>query len=76
MDIVILKYNAGNIQSVLYALDRIGATAVVTDDVDAIRSADRVISHGVGEAASAMENLRDRGLDRVIRELTQTDLGL
>lgn len=76
MDIVIIKYNAGNIQSVLYALDRIGATAVVTDDVDAIRSADRVIFPGVGEASTAMEYLRYRGLDRVIRELTQPVLGI
>lgn len=76
MDIAIIKYNAGNIQSVLYALDRIGATALVTDDVDAIRSADRVIFPGVGEASSAMEYLRDRGLDRVIRNLTQPVLGI
>lgn len=76
MDIVIIKYNAGNIQSVLYALDRIGATAIVTDDVDAIRSADRVIFPGVGEASTAMEYLRNRGLDRVIRELTQPVLGI
>jgi glutamine amidotransferase len=76
MDIVIIKYNAGNIQSVLYALDRIGATAVVTDDVEAIRTADRVIFPGVGEASTAMQYLRERGLDQVIRELTQPVLGI
>jgi glutamine amidotransferase len=76
MDIAIIKYNAGNIQSVLYALDRIGAKALVTDDVEAIRSADRVIFPGVGEASTAMEYLRTRGLDRVIRELTQPVLGI
>ena len=76
MDIAIIKYNAGNIQSVLYALDRIGAKALVTDDVEAIRSADRVIFPGVGEASTAMEYLRARGLDRVIRELNQPVLGI
>jgi glutamine amidotransferase len=76
MDIAIIKYNAGNIQSVLYALDRIGAKALVTDDVEAIRSADRVIFPGVGEASTAMEYLRARGLDRVIRDLTQPVLGI
>ena len=76
MDIAIIKYNAGDIQSVLYALDRIGAKALVTDDVEAIRSADRVIFPGVGEASTAMEYLRTRGLDRVIRELNQPVLGI
>jgi glutamine amidotransferase len=76
MDIAIIKYNAGHIQSVLYALDRIGATAVVTDDVEAIRSADRVIFPGVGEASSAMTYLRARGLDHVIRDLSQPVLGI
>ena len=76
MDIAIIKYNAGNIQSVLYALDRIGAKAVVTDDVEAIRSADRVIFPGVGEASSAMAYLRMRGLDQVILNLTQPVLGI
>lgn len=57
MNIVIVQYNAGNIQSVLYALQRIGATGVVTNDAHAISSADKVIFPGVGEASSAMQYL-------------------
>lgn len=73
---MIVKYNAGNIQSVLYALERIGAGAVVTDDHAQIRSADRVIFPGVGEASTAMRYLRERGLDQVLRELKQPVLGI
>lgn len=76
MDIAIIKYNAGNIQSVLYALERIGAQAVVTDDAAQIRNADRVIFPGVGEASSAMQYLRERKLDDVIKNLTQPVLGI
>jgi glutamine amidotransferase len=73
---VIVKYNAGNIQSVLYAMERIGAVAVVTDDHALIRGADRVICPGVGEASTAMNYLRARGLDQLLRELTQPVLGI
>jgi imidazole glycerol-phosphate synthase subunit HisH len=76
MKLVIIKYNAGNIQSVLYALERIGAEAVVTDDAAEIRSADKVIFPGVGEASTAMDYLRDRELDVLIRELRQPVLGI
>lgn len=76
MNIVIIKYNAGNIQSVLYALERIGIEAVVTDDPGQIRAADKVIFPGVGEASTAMSYLRERGLDRLIRELRQPVLGI
>lgn len=76
MDIAIIKYNAGNIQSVLYALERIGATAQVTDDAEQIRAADRVIFPGVGEAASAMQYLQERKLDQLIKNLTQPVLGI
>ena len=55
MNTVIIQYNAGNIQSVLYALERIGMTAVVTDDPSLIQSADKVIFPGVGEASTAMQ---------------------
>jgi imidazole glycerol-phosphate synthase subunit HisH len=75
-NIVIIKYNAGNIQSVLYALERIGVQAVVTDSHDHIRNADKVIFPGVGEASSAMTYLRERDLDNVIRELKQPVLGI
>ena len=63
MDLVIIKYNAGNIQSVLYALERIGVNAVVTDDIEQIKSAGKVIFPGVGEASSAMKSLRQNDLD-------------
>ena len=75
-ELAIVKYNAGNIQSVLYALERIGVQAVVTDDHAVIRSARRVIFPGVGEASSAMQYLRGRGLDELIRSLTQPVLGI
>ncbi|MBS1566910.1 MAG: imidazole glycerol phosphate synthase subunit HisH, partial [Bacteroidetes bacterium] len=71
MSTVIIKYNAGNIQSVLYALERIGAQATVTDDVEQIRKADKVIFPGVGEASTAMNYLKERKLDKVITDLRQ-----
>ncbi|GAB4495149.1 MAG: imidazole glycerol phosphate synthase subunit HisH [Saprospiraceae bacterium] len=76
MKIAIVKYNAGNVQSVLFALERLGVEAVWTDDPDELRSADRVIFPGVGEASSAMRYLRERGLDEVIRSLQQPVLGI
>ena len=76
MNIVIVKYNAGNIQSVLYALERIGATAVVTDNVEEIQTADKVIFPGVGEASTAMNYLMERKLDEVIKNLHQPVLGV
>jgi glutamine amidotransferase len=76
MNIVIIKYNAGNIQSVLYALERIGAEAVVTDDHELIGKADKVIFPGVGEASSAMRYLQERSLDKVIKNLQQPVLGI
>ena len=76
MNTVVVKYNAGNIQSVLYALERIGQQAVVTDDPALIRSADKVIFPGVGEASTAMEYLKDRGLDLLLKELRQPVLGI
>ncbi len=72
----IVKYNAGNVRSVLYALQRLGVQAVVSDDPETIRRADRVIFPGVGEASSAMACLRERGLDRLIVSLTQPVLGI
>src|SRR3954453_7904077 len=76
MNLVIIKYNAGNIQSVLYALERIGVQAVVTDDHEEIKSADKVIFPGVGEASSAMRYLRERELDKLIINLKQPVLGI
>jgi glutamine amidotransferase len=76
MNLVIVKYNAGNIQSVLYALERIGASAIVTDDHEQIKAADKVIFPGVGEASSAMRYLQERSLDQVIKNLQQPVLGI
>jgi imidazole glycerol-phosphate synthase subunit HisH len=76
MKIVIVKYNAGNIQSVLFALERIGAQALVSDDPELIKGADKVIFPGVGEASSAMNYLRERKLDLLIRDLQQPVLGI
>lgn len=76
MNTVIIKYNAGNIQSVLFALERIGITAVVTDDAETIKAADKVIFPGVGEARSAMQYLAERRMDELIRSLQQPVLGI
>lgn len=76
MNLAIVKYNAGNIQSVLYALERIGAQAEVTDDHEKLRQADKVIFPGVGEASSAMNSLREHNLDKVIKKLKQPVLGI
>src|SRR4030095_14503741 len=76
MILTIIKYNAGNIRSVLFALERIGIKAEVTDDIEKIRSSDKVIFPGVGEASSAMNYLKERGLDTVIKNLTQPVLGI
>lgn len=71
MEIAIIKYNAGNVQSVMYALDRIGMKYRWTDDEKVIRSADKVIFPGVGEASTAMSYLREKGLDQLIPTLKQ-----
>jgi glutamine amidotransferase len=76
LKIAIIKYNAGNIRSVLYALERIGHTAMVTDNSDEIKNADKVIFPGVGEASTAMNYLKDRNLDKLICSLTQPVLGI
>jgi len=76
LKIAIIKYNAGNIRSVLYALERIGHTALVTDNADEIKNADKVIFPGVGEASTAMNYLKDRNLDNLICSLTQPLLGI
>lgn len=76
MNVAIIKYNAGNIYSVENALRRLGTEPVLTDDAALLRAADRVIFPGQGEAAGAMAYLRSRGLDGVIRSLTQPVLGI
>lgn len=75
MKTVIIKYNAGNVQSVMYALDRLGASYLYTDDESEIRSADKVIFPGVGEASTTMAYLKDKKLDLLIPSLTQPVFG-
>ncbi len=76
MEIVIIKYNAGNVYSVSSALKRLGYEAIITSNLDEIKAADKIIFPGVGEASSAMEYLRDTKLDVLIPELTQPFLGV
>lgn len=76
MKIVIINYGAGNIQSIKFAIERLGFQAILTDKESEIRAADKVIFPGVGEASSAMRKLRDTGLDRVIPTLEQPVLGI
>lgn len=76
MKVAIVKYNAGNIRSVDFALRRLGVEASITDEHTELRSADRVIFPGVGEASTTMKYLREKKLDRVIRELKQPVLGI
>lgn len=76
MKVAIVKYNAGNIYSVFCACQRLGVEAVITDDPEELRIADRVIFPGVGEARAAMEYLNATGLADVIRSLHQPVLGI
>lgn len=76
MKLVIIDYGAGNIQSIRFAIERLGYEAVLTDDAEAIRHADKVIFPGVGEAGSAMRKLQATGIDRIIPELKQPVLGI
>ncbi|SKB65771.1 imidazole glycerol phosphate synthase subunit HisH [Maribacter arcticus] len=76
MKIVIINYGAGNIQSIKFAIKRLGYEAVLSSDVSEIKNADKVIFPGVGEASSAMKKLRDSGLDKLIPSLKQPVLGI
>jgi len=76
MKVAIIKYNAGNVQSVIYALNRLGVNPEVTDDLTAIKNADKIIFPGVGEASSAMRSLQKSGIDRIIPDLKQPFLGI
>ena len=76
MKIVIINYGAGNIQSIKFALQRLGYEAVLSNEVKEIRRADKVIFPGVGEASSAMRKLRESGLDKLVPQLTQPVLGI
>ena len=76
MKIVIVRYNAGNTLSVKLAVQRLGFDAVVSDDPKRIKDADKVIFPGQGEASTAMQYLRERGLDTLLKELKQPLLGI
>lgn len=76
MKIVIINYGAGNIQSIKFAIQRLGYDAILSDDPSVIRGADKVIFPGVGEASSAMEKLIESGLDIIIPTLKQPVLGI
>ncbi|WP_047245385.1 imidazole glycerol phosphate synthase subunit HisH [Maribacter thermophilus] len=76
MKIVIIDYGAGNIQSIKFAIKRLGFDAVLSSDSDEIQNADKVIFPGVGEASSAMKKLRGSGLDKIIPTLKQPVLGI
>lgn len=76
MKVAVIKYNAGNIYSVRLALQRLGVEPLVTDDHETIRSADKVIFPGVGEASSAMENIRANGIAELLPQLKQPVLGI
>lgn len=76
MKTVIIKYNAGNTQSVVFALNRLGIDPVLSDDFEEIKSADNVIFPGVGEASTTMKFLKEKNLDQIIPKLTQPVLGI
>lgn len=76
MDIAIVKYNAGNIYSVVNALERLGVTPTLTDDAELLAKADKVLFPGQGNAREAMEYLRAHRLDQVIKDLQQPVLGI
>ncbi|WP_456312167.1 imidazole glycerol phosphate synthase subunit HisH [Pseudomonas shirazensis] len=76
MKIVIINYGAGNIQSIMFAIERLGFKAVLSNNPEEILAADKVIFPGVGEASSAMAKLRESGLDRLIPNLKQPVLGI
>ena len=76
MNVAIVKYNAGNIRSVDYAMKRLGVEAVITADKEVLMAADKVIFPGVGEAEATMNHLRATGLDELIKNLRQPVLGI
>lgn len=76
MKVAVVKYNAGNIYSVIHALQRMGVTPVLTDNPQELMTADKVLFPGQGEASNAMQYLRQHGLDRVIKDLKQPILGI
>lgn len=76
MEVAVIKYNAGNIRSVDYALKRLGVEAVITDDKETLQAADKIIFPGVGEAETTMNHLRAHKMDTFIKQLRQPVLGI
>lgn len=76
MNLIIIDYNAGNTQSVIFALNRLGIEPTLTDDFEAIQKADKVLFPGVGEASTTMAFLKQKKLDQLIPKLTQPVLGI
>lgn len=76
MEVAIIDYKAGNVYSVIHALERLGIRPVLTDNAEQIQKADKVLFPGQGEARQAMTYLRQHGLDRLIRDLKQPILGI
>lgn len=76
MKIAIIKYNAGNTQSVIFALNRLGIEPILTDDFEELKSADKVIFPGVGEASTTMKHLKELKMDQLIPNLKQPVLGI
>ncbi len=76
MNVAVVKYNAGNIYSVLHALKRLGVNPILTDDAEQLRKADKVIFPGQGEASNAMHYLKIHGLDQIVMDLKQPVLGI
>ncbi len=76
MKVAVIKYNSGNVLSVLYALERLGVEAILTDDSEIISTADKVIFPGQGEASTAMRYLKEKKLDQLISNLSQPFFGV
>lgn len=76
MKVAVVKYNAGNIYSVIHALQRLGVTPVLTDNPEELQKADKVLFPGQGEASNAMRYLKEHNLDKVIRDLKNPILGI
>ncbi len=76
MEVAIIKYNGGNTMSVLFALERLGINATVTNDPEIISKADKIIFPGVGEAGTAMKFLKENAIEQIIKQLTQPVLGI
>ena len=76
MNVAVVKYNAGNIYSVIHALQRLGVNPILTDDPEQLQKADKVLFPGQGEASNAMRYLREHGMDKVITDLKNPILGI